>query len=386
MSLNHSPKVVTNGLVLYTDMSNTKKSWLGAPTTNLIPYSQDFSNNWNGNLFGNWINSGVTTDTTIAPDNTLTADTITGNYGKFTNSITASVNTSYTFSCWVKNVSLVNPLYFHVAFGLNGALVNYNNIISIPVNSINIWSRYSITVTSPASGINQIQCGVEFGGSKMNGGTFAVAAWGAQVEVGSFATPYIPTTTASASRSTTQAILDLTGNYVLTPTNLSYSSSGTFSFVGSSYIDLNSSNIITGNDPFTVEAWYTTTGTTSDEIFGNYGSSSTSGTLWISGRYGTYINGSVYFPGAPLGAGTYFLSTTRDTSGNVILYKNGVQVNSGVLAASIPVTYNFRIGADVNGAAEPFTGSIHSVKVYNRVLTAAEIAQNFNAHRSRYGI
>jgi hypothetical protein len=94
----------------------------------------------------------------------------------------------------------------------------------------------------------------------------------------------------------------------------------------------------------------------------------------------------VYFPGFPLGAGTYFLSTTRDTSGNVILYRNGVQVNSGVLAASIPVTYNFRIGADVNGGAEPFTGSIHSVKVYNRVLTAAEVAQNFDAHRGRYGL
>ena len=34
MSLTHSPKIVTDGLVMYYDMSNTKKSWKGYPTTN----------------------------------------------------------------------------------------------------------------------------------------------------------------------------------------------------------------------------------------------------------------------------------------------------------------------------------------------------------------
>lgn len=286
--------------------------------------------------------------------------------------VTAGV--AHTVSFWTRSVT-------PSAVGQNLGYSIYNYGVVSPagysygavLGAVGVWTKHSLTFTP----VNPTCISYWFASTGMMKADLA----NIQFEVGSVANNFAPGT-----RSNTESIKDFTGNYVLTPTNLSYSSSGTFSFVGSSYIDLNSSNIITGNDPFTVEAWYTTTGTTSDEIFGNYGSSSTSGTLWISGRYGTYINGSVYFPGAPLGAGTYFLSTTRDTSGNVILYKNGVQVNSGVLAASIPVTYNFRIGADVNGAAEPFTGSIHSVKVYNRVLTAAEIAQNFNAHRSRYGI
>jgi hypothetical protein len=33
-----------------------------------------------------------------------------------------------------------------------------------------------------------------------------------------------------------------------------------------------------------------------------------------------------------------------------------------------------------------FTGRISNVQLYNRVLTAAEIQQNFNANRSRFGI
>lgn len=37
MGTTYSPSVVTNGLVMYYDMSNTQKSWRGAPVTNLLP-------------------------------------------------------------------------------------------------------------------------------------------------------------------------------------------------------------------------------------------------------------------------------------------------------------------------------------------------------------
>lgn len=37
MSLSHSSKTITDGLIFYYDMNNVKKSWKGAPTTNLIP-------------------------------------------------------------------------------------------------------------------------------------------------------------------------------------------------------------------------------------------------------------------------------------------------------------------------------------------------------------
>ena len=36
MSLHHSPKIVTDGLVFYYDQNNTQKSWKGAPTTNYL--------------------------------------------------------------------------------------------------------------------------------------------------------------------------------------------------------------------------------------------------------------------------------------------------------------------------------------------------------------
>ena len=153
------------------------------------------------------------------------------------------------------------------------------------------------------------------------------------------------------------------------------------------YVDLNTNNIITGTNPFTFSCFYTITAFNGGgEIFGNYGTGYTTNYLWISGEYGAYLDGAVYFPGAPLSAGTYHMAVTRDSGGSVILYKNGVQVNSGTLASSIAVGPNFRLGADVNIPGERLNGKIYNQMVYNRALTAAEITTNFNALRGRYGL
>jgi hypothetical protein len=68
------------------------------------------------------------------------------------------------------------------------------------------------------------------------------------------------------------------------------------------------------------------------------------------------------------------------------LYKNGVVDGTATSTTSISVGQNFRIGCDVNQIVEQFGGNLYSLKVYNRALTAAEIQQNFNATKSRYGL
>ena len=39
-----------------------------------------------------------------------------------------------------------------------------------------------------------------------------------------------------------------------------------------------------------------------------------------------------------------------------------------------------------NAKSRYWDGDIDIVKIYNRALTATEILQNFNAHKSRYGL
>lgn len=152
------------------------------------------------------------------------------------------------------------------------------------------------------------------------------------------------------------------------------------------WIDIsNSSSFITGTNPFTIESWTNKTSGSYGAILGNYGSGYSTGLWWATA--GLYIQGSVYHSDhSNAMAGVHHSAVTRDSSGNVVLYRDGVQVGTGVLTSSIPSGINWRIGADVNGGAEPLTGSIYVVKAYNKVLTSTEISQNFNSLRTRFGI
>jgi hypothetical protein len=167
--------------------------------------------------------------------------------------------------------------------------------------------------------------------------------------------------------------------------------SGGFIFDGiDDYVELNTTNIITGINPFTVECWYNLASGSYGELFGTYGSGYTSNTLWIA-TLGFYINGSCYIPNyATVTQGLHCLVCTRDGSGNCVVYLDGVQQATAVLTSSITVGPNFRMGADTNISGgvgpEQLNGRIYNLKVYNTVLTASQVLQNFNAMRGRFGI
>jgi hypothetical protein len=65
------------------------------------------------------------------------------------------------------------------------------------------------------------------------------------------------------------------------------------------------------------------------------------------------------------------------------IYKNGIFQGSGSIGSFIGTT-NILIGRWLGG--NYFIGTGSNYKIYNRALTAAEIQQNFNATRSRFGI
>lgn len=152
------------------------------------------------------------------------------------------------------------------------------------------------------------------------------------------------------------------------------------------YVDLNTTTLISGTNPHTVEVFYNLI-SGNGELFGNYGTSYTTNTYWLFAG-GIWINtGFGYIPNyTNRTIGKHCICATRDASGYWNIYFDGNLENNVLNATSIATSQNFRIGADVNGGGEPFNGTIHSVKVYNRALTGEEVAQNFNALRGRYGI
>ena len=70
-------------------------------------------------------------------------------------------------------------------------------------------------------------------------------------------------------------------------------------------------------------------------------------------------------------------------------YRNSVQDGTGTFAINTFPTVASGyvvIGDNHPGGQEYFDGKIGPIKIYNRVLTPAEVRQNFNAYRGRFGI
>lgn len=69
------------------------------------------------------------------------------------------------------------------------------------------------------------------------------------------------------------------------------------------------------------------------------------------------------------------------------IYINGNLITSGQWAgAQSNLGYKFTVGDGYNAVWYPFKGLVSNVAVYNETLPAAQISQNFNALRSRFGI
>jgi hypothetical protein len=83
---------------------------------------------------------------------------------------------------------------------------------------------------------------------------------------------------------------------------------------------------------------------------------------------------------------TYFGCAVYDKTNSLLkLYVNGIFESQISYTGNIQDTYPIRLGNGAYGDS-PYPGSIYAAQVYNRALTQAEITQNYNSLRGRYGI
>lgn len=163
-------------------------------------------------------------------------------------------------------------------------------------------------------------------------------------------------------------------------------------FNGSNYFDIPSIPFPNGQ---TVEIWLKPNEADSarrnpyNQAYGGYGT-------WThepSGIFNLYYGDGAGNASPYIGHGSSFtvgngelacVCSTRGTS-NSWWYKNGVKYNSYSHSFGSLTDHNttIRIGS---GYAGGYIGEIMSVKLYNRQLSDAEVQQNFNALRGRYGL
>ena len=224
MSLNHSPSIVTNGLIFAYDMANTKKSWKGPPATNLLAYSDSLNGGlWSGYCGGT---SNVTYKTTdiFAPDGSYNAtklvmDGSTGcgagaSWGLlYGQSAIFTSGQTYTVSIWAK-----------CAAGTMTMTLGMNDSFGTGITLTTDWQRFSYTATITSN----LDRGLQFiRGDSTNGRTFYV--WCAQCEQNSFATPYVAGTRYANNN------LESTPNYPTWNQAASSASGGTLTFTAGSY-------------------------------------------------------------------------------------------------------------------------------------------------------
>jgi len=170
---------------------------------NLSSYSEQFDNAYWGKT-----NSTVNSNSAISPNDTLTADKFIENNGDgnkwlyFTPTVT--VGNSYTYSVYAKKGER-DFIYINAYSGTNnitwfnlnnGTIGTSQNGVATITNLGNGWYRCTLSVIV-ASGIQFFLLGVSNANNIMNytgDGTSGLYVWGAQLEAGSTATSYFPTT------------------------------------------------------------------------------------------------------------------------------------------------------------------------------------------------
>jgi hypothetical protein len=82
-----------------------------------------------------------------------------------------------------------------------------------------------------------------------------------------------------------------------------------------------------------------------------------------------------------------YAGATNGSAVNVYAYKNGSLLSAtGSLYWNLSTSSSYYIGRHWTNATQILDGFIPQVQVYNRALSASEVAQNYNALKGRYGL
>jgi hypothetical protein len=164
-----------------------------------------------------------------------------------------------------------------------------------------------------------------------------------------------------------------------------------------------------GTNSLTINAWIKLAPSSNNDMYIFSKSRATAqnyryGFTIYQSKVGTFFQGNT--PGSDVGPlgntilspGVWYMVTTvLDRSSNITMYVNGVQEtltggntisqwNNLDFQSINPARVGSYTASDNTNPVFLFKGSISTVQVYFRTLSATEITQNFNALRGRYGI
>ena len=411
MAYIRNPSIIRDGLVFAFDLNDKDTCYKGRPTTNL---------SWNYGISNyNNVGSDVTTSLTQLSDlykgyqiykQTITPITATGvGYLKNGNNPGIGVVTSggggaanrYTaHSIFYKPTSLMYSTPIFLAYSNIGG---WQCNTCTPEDMGDGWFRAKVVWYSTSTLSDGKYWAINPADATLNSPiTFYWAGpfkEDLNISDANDMSPYVYTD--SGVRSSTQGLIDVTRNRTLTINNALSMRANAQHFDATSYIYADSSSIL-DNDVHSIffSIRFNSTGTypnsytgSWDKIFTfNGGGSDRSPGIW---RYPSqrYIHWR-YDPGnsgcdfGNIGGGDFALNTwyyvgVTKNGANTVMYVNGVSVDTG--SVSNPKTagnanmyfFEYHVAGDIT--------NMSCCHIYNRVLSATEVANNYNAIRGRFG-
>ena len=215
-------ETVGNGIPRIDFLDNTKGALLLEPSrTNLIPYSEDFTQStWQKQSAGVASAPVVTSNYSISPAGILNADRIIFNIeGGSTSSDFSQITDPVT----VSGGDVSNSVYIK-----SNTTANYTMSLVKPDGNFTTilvtteWQRFEVNASVPSA---SVAFRLRLRGSESTSGFADVSVWGAQLEEGSFASSYIPTSGSATTKSEDDIYLTL-------PDNASFNSSVGFTIFG----------------------------------------------------------------------------------------------------------------------------------------------------------
>lgn len=387
MGYNINHPIVRNGLVFAVD-AGYNLSYDGRE--NLANNSTYNATTWTLPAGNATITTGID-----APDGTNTAIRFTGtNTGDALlrvnhPSITPNGTDSYTVSFFARYISgTIASNGISTDWNDGGPSGDYTGSLSL-----NNWVRVSFTAVATASARSFVDIISNTNTNRV------IDFWGLQVEKSPTVTTYTPTNGTVIGRllNWNNLITGISSGQLIGTRIFNSSNVGHFEFNGSNYFRIPNSTALDTQTP-TVEVWVKTNSTNQNGFWFEKGDVNTQYSLFQEGgsiQWRMNIGGVTQLSTTT----SSFMNTTNwahvvatYVSGFRALYINGVLVNSDTQTGTIN-TDNGGMSIGVYGGFTAafgrgyfYNGNLAICRVYNRALSATEVAQNFAAHRGRFGI
>jgi hypothetical protein len=414
------PNIVDDELLVAYDAANTK-SYRGSALINR--YYTQTGNSANTNI---WDKVGLSASTNVAIDssrgtwngNTIFKATVAASgsylsYQSIRKCIAASHNTAIgtsrrlTFKVRMLEPSstAISNISYHNGGGTAGHNSSHFTLLDeseVPADSIikDNWYLLELDVSGTYGSGHCVGIGLPSAHSQAVTFLFTELMVYSSADSGSEPQPFTPTERLSNSTSiNTDGLKNMTG----TNTTFDGEFNGTYQNNDnkkSIVFDGSNGHIITGltrgdlGNTLTIVVWYKYTGSsnrTYTAIIG--GKESGSGTEFFIGKNTGNTNigvqdgnySSTFVTGSNAFDGNWHQIVYTYDSGTGKIYLDGTLKSSGSFTKCNDAE-EIMIGIEFEGSNYPFPGNMSQILMYTRVLTAAEVTQNFNALRGRFGI